>query len=219
MAGKKNGSKGRTQRGKPMAQSMPLVPLFRTPKTIDHHHVRRWEYGNLGRLAADQGYGFSFALSDLPNSSDYTNLYELYRLDFVEMTVEIAALTTSTLSVGSPALPTLIIYPDYTDATAPASISVANEVAQSERFTLSASRPSFSRRVQPTASVAIAINSGGTLGGGYKLPAKHFDCVNPSIPHFGIKMFVANYNIAAAEDSGCVLNVSFRYGLTMRNPK
>lgn len=216
MAGKKNGRKGPR---KSQTQPLPLVPMFRTPTSIDHHHVRRWEYGPLGRLAADQGYGFSFALSDLPNSSDFTNMYELYRFDFVELIVEIAALTTSTLSVGSPALPTLIIYPDYTDSTAPSSISVANEVAQSERFTLSAAKPSFARRVKPCASIGIATNTGGTLAGAYKLPAKHFDCVFPSIPHFGIKMFVANYNIAAVEDSGCVLNVSFRYGLTMRNPR
>jgi len=219
MGGKKNGRKGPRAGRKASTPSMALAPLFRTPKSIDHHHVRRFEFGTLGRLVGDRGFGFTFALSDLPNTSDLTNLYELYRLDFVEIIVEIAALTTSTLAVGSPALPTLIIYPDYTDGTAPASLSEANEVAQAERITLSVAKPSLSRRIIPTTAVGIATNSGGSLAGAYKMPSKHFDCNFPSIPHFGIKMFASNYNIASVEDSGCILNVSFRYGLTMRNPR
>lgn len=207
------------RRGNGTEASLALAPLFRTPTSIDHHFVRRYEFGTLGRLTADRGFAFSFALSDLPNSNEFTSLYDLYRLDFVEIIVENAALTTSSFTVGSPALPTLIIYPDYTDSGAPASISEANESALAERITMSYTKSSVSRRIKPMIPTAVATNLTGTLAGAYAMPARHLSCVFPSVPHFGIKMFVANYNTVAVEDSGAILNVSFRYGLTMRNPR
>lgn len=198
---------------------MALAPLFRTPPNVDHHHVRRYEFGTLGRLVLDRGFGFSFALSDLPNNSELINLYDMYRLDYVEIIIELAALTTSTLALGSTAQPTVIIYPDYTDATAPATVSEANEVAQSERITMSVTRTSFTKRIHPCTATAMAVNLSGTLAGATAAPARHLSCAFSSVPHFGLKMFISNYNVASVEDSGNVLNVAFRYGLTMRNPR
>jgi len=193
--------------------------MFKTPSNIDHVHVRRWEYGNLARGVADSGFSWSFALSDLPNSNEFTNLYDSWRLDAVEIVLELATLTSAIGAIASPAMPTLIIYPDYDDATAPTGISVAEQVSQAERFTFSAAKPSFSRRVVPRAAIALATTSGGVLAGALNMKQPFIDCAYPSSVHFGVKAWIANYNTSTVGESGAILNVSFRYHLTMRNPR
>lgn len=196
-----------------------LAPLFKTPTQIVHHHVRRWEYGSLGRAVNDQGYAFSFAISDLPNSTEFTNLYDHYKLGMVEMIFELVTSSFTASPVESNALPTILITPDYDNATAPGSISVIQQYGQCERFTFSASKPTFSRRIVPRFPTAVVATTGGVIVGAGVATPGFLDCSYSSVPHYGLKFWISNYNVNTVGDTGIVINVSFRYHIDMRNTR
>lgn len=195
------------------------APMFRTPSQIMHSHVRSWEYGVLSRGAADQGYGFSFGLSDLPSSGELTALYDHYRLDTVEIRFELTGSGVSVAPAETPAGPTILIAPDYDDNTAPSSISVIQQYGQMERITLTTARPTLSRRLQPRFTLGAPTSILGVLGPAAISKPDFINTAYPSVPHHGLRFWVSNYNTTSVGDSGMVLMVSFRYHLTMRNTR
>lgn len=217
----RNNRKGaKSQREKAAANgAMALAPMFRTPTQILHNHVRRWNYGTLGRAAADQGFGFYFRISDLPNSSEFTSLYDHYKLAMVEIVFELVANTASLFPTETFAQPTVLITPDYDNATAPATQSVMEQYGQAERITMSTTRASFSRRIVPRVSIGTLSVDGGALAGAVVAKPEFIDCTYNTVPHYGLKFWISNYNNTTVADAGTLINVSFRYHLVMRNTR
>lgn len=77
-----------------------------------HRFVRRdLQPLTVGTAGAGVGFGFSFSLSNLPNSSDFTNLFDSYRIDRIDAVI-----------LGSSNSLQIYVAVDYDDAVAPTGV-------------------------------------------------------------------------------------------------
>jgi hypothetical protein len=208
---KSNARQGRRQRQKKnTAQPRDTVaPLFSVPKNTTHRFMRSASYGVIGQSAADSGKGFNWQLADLPGYSSFTGLYDSYMITKVEVIIELVNLGSTNL------YPTLLIYPDYDDITSP-TLSNALDNMQMERFQFGPNKMSFRRSIVPRVSIGTITTSASSVVG---IPRAHqwVDCAAPTIAHFGVKMFITQYNSTYTASSQ--LAYSARYHFSCRNPR
>ena len=144
----------------------------------------------------------------LPNASELAALYELMRIDKVEMTWSTSQQTTG--STTTPAIPPrFLVCTDQNDGVAVTPDLAAiqqqnpktfyNADGRAHKMTV---RPKFQRIVYQTALVS-----------NYE-PSTGFVNSNAAIPHYGFKMGIANSGLSAG-----VMDVNFKYYMTLRNPK
>jgi len=190
--------------------------LIRAPRNVIHRFSRIFDYGVVGNGAADGGIAFSFQLNDLPASTEFTTLYDSYQFSHVEVFVDCTSSERTTTTFGS-AWPTIYIWPDYDDVTAPATLAVAEQTMLAERLTFSNSKTTFKRSVQPRIAGVAVTTGGGATGGVINMRPPWLDCGLPGVPHYGVKLWMKNYNTTSF--NGVQLNISFRYHFACRNPR
>jgi hypothetical protein len=186
-----------------------VAPLFAVPKSTIHRFMRSVSYGVIGQSAADSGKGYNFQLSDLPGYSSFTGLYDSYMITKVELIVELVNLGSTNL------YPTLLIYPDYDDVTAP-TLSNALDNMQMERFQFGPNKMSFRRSLVPRVAMGTITTAASTVTGINK-SLQWVDCAQPTVAHFGVKMFITQYNSSYTASSQLAL--SARYHFACRNPR
>jgi len=194
-----------------------IAPMFPVCRNLDHKHVRTWDYGGLLVPVSDGGFAFSWTLNSLPNSSEFTSLYDTYRIDMVECIWELTPVftmgaTTKTSSI----MPVIMAWPDYDNATAPASLAVADQIAQVERLQLSEARPSVRRSIRPKLQLGVA---GGPVNQGANQSSQFLDMTYDGIVHYGVKFWIKNFNTTTVVETGAGVSLSFRFHMTMRNPR
>jgi len=169
---------------------------------------------NLGTVTAgtiDSGLGRRFRLADLPSSTDFTNLFDQYRIVAVE-----AMYVFSTHILASQArYPRLTFAVDYSDSGNPASESAVLEYQNAETFQFGQVKHTFKRMFKPRA--ALAAYEGAFSGYGQAPANMWFDCADSSIEYYGTKEWLSNYNTTSA--TGAVVNVYHRYHLEFKNAK
>jgi len=212
---KRSSKKTTARKGKKNTSGLrDTAPLFRAPSNLVHHHVRTIDLGALAQAAADKGYGNSFALSSVSGSTEFTNLYDSYRMDMVEVIWELDFLQTG--ATANQCYPTIIAWPDYDDATAPSTLAAATEIAQSERFQMSPLHVQFKRSIKP--KVALELYDGAApAAAGSSRAGVWVDCATPGIPHYGVKYWIKNYNSTTV--ANCSINLSLRLFMSLRNPR
>jgi hypothetical protein len=191
--------------------------MFRAPANIDHKHIRIFDHGGLVATAADGGFGFFFKLNDLPNHTDFTSLYDMYRIDLIEAIWELtplvpAALVTKTSNI----MPVILAWSDQDDATPPTTLAAVNNIARVERLELSEANPAIKRSFRP--HVQLGAFGSGTNNAGAVQPAGFIDCGLDAVNHYGVKFWIKNFNTTTVSNTGAGIQVSFRYHLTLRNP-
>lgn len=191
--------KRRINRRKPVVRrrKMALVKRINTSRSGIHYFTRRYVVANI--TASTTGLGvqnpasgaLSFNLAALPNASEFTALFDQYKLmnvklDFVPFgdTVNLPISTmTGTSSVLSPGGP-LILAVDYDDNTTPADAASLLQYQNSKvvpiprrhRMTI---RPKFATEVY---------RSGVSTG--YGARTGWLDCANSDVPHYGVKYYM-----------------------------
>lgn len=146
------------------------------------HQFTRSQYysGSInGSTLTDTFGGIYFRLGDLPNSSEFTNLFDMYRIDKVKIRFMPRANSAEVGSnQGQVKLFTAI---DYDDITTPASIQELLQyenckVSNTTNITTRVLKPKFASEVyQSATSTAYGARSGW------------IDCSNPLVQHYGIK--------------------------------
>jgi len=211
MAPSRKGKKGGPRRRAPDIAQRDSAPLIRSLKSPVYQFSRNWDYGAIAKAAADQGAAQSFQLSDLPNYTEFTTLFDSYRIQSVEVIFDLAVpFSVATTQIW----PTIIVWPDYDDATAPATQAIADQVMVAERLQFSNATTQFRRRVVPKLAVSVQ-SAGPTTVNAVNMPASWIDCGYPSVNHFGMKWWVKNYNTGVS----AAINVSYRYHFMMREPR
>lgn len=153
-----------------------------------HRFVRSVQIGALTPAAADKGWAWTFALSDLPNYTEFTALFDQYRLSLVELVFTWSPGTT----VATSTFPTLLIASDYDSAAVPASSS---EIAQRRHITwvFSPSKPIATFRLRPR--VLLDVGSGGSSGFSTLAPAREWiDLAFSTLTQRGAVAWIANFN-------------------------
>lgn len=182
--------------------SAPLLQLGKVPTC---RFLRQNYSGPLGQAAADQGFAVAFHLGDLPNYTEFTTLFDAYRIMEVEVYWELT-------QTGGSNWPTLICWPDYDDAVAPSTLAEAEQVQAASRLQFSSAVTSFRRKVLPRAESVF--NSGGSAVSAGNVYAPWLDCAQPNVDHYGVKFWIANYN--SSNFATTKINFGFRLHLQMR---
>jgi len=146
-------------------------------------------------LSANTGVtanGFSFALSNLPNYTEFTSLFDQYRI--LQASVSFLPYANSSSSGAvSGSFPGIIASAiDYDDASLPG----ATDLQQYESYKRNPAFEEFVRTIKPR--VAIAAYNGSTFTGYVNRYAPWIDANSPSVPHYGLKTVIINSTYATS---------------------
>lgn len=170
------------------------------------HYFKRTLYAKAGRTsstAADTFFGVQFTLNDVPNATEFTNLYDMYCIKAVKYTLIPRASETDTTQQVNPNIGSVI---DYDDAGAPGSIDV---MTQYQNFKLTRGNKIHSRYFKPAVAQEVY---GTSLLTGYSAKKNVWlDCDNIVVPHYAFKGFIQQTSVAVSFD------VKIDYYLAFKN--
>lgn len=135
--------------------------------------------------SAELGAAFTFKLSDLVQASEFTRLFDSYRITGVKMTM--APLTNSDITVNpSYKVMTAIDLDDDNTPTVAEMIQRSNVSIRT--VTSGGNNPQvFTKFCRPRYLTQI-YETGVTTGYGQGARKQWLDCADPAIPHYGIKV-------------------------------
>lgn len=145
------------------------------------------------------GVGHEFKLSDLPNSAEFTALFDAYRIRGVKLEF-VPVYNSHEINEGPAAtpfdrlgLPLMTYARDYDDATSPANENTLLQYAANHRINLTNKKSIYIRNPR----VATTVYQSG-LTAAYSEAKKNvwIDCANPDVPHYGLKYFVPTENLS-----------------------
>ena len=165
-------------------------------------------------------YSPNFNFADVVNNTEFTSLYDQFRIDYVTVSISWSPTVTISLNPNNPgqALYPLMYYcKDYDDATSPTSLTAFKEKGNLRVFRLTPNKV-YKINVKP-ASQKVIVKAFGLPGANVTFgdlstgPVwnKKIDCNSDTTPHFGIKM-LWNY-VNAANNLGAI-NIEKMYHFT-----
>jgi len=182
-------------------------------------------WGLLGSAVGDVGgYGcmqFSltcqFALSMVPNASEFVALFNEYRIDKVELKAQLGMGDSYGTGLSGSQLPTMYSVYDSNDSTALTDLPSTQQWANCQEHVLTSVTP-YKRTLVCKPAMAVYVNTTTT---GYAQPASNksvwMDTANPSIPHYGFKFWIRGVPTTAA--AGFVIRFQPKLYLSFRKPK
>lgn len=152
-----------------------------------------------------------FQLTDCPNSSEFTNLFDQYRIVKVEMTWTPSVTTAVTGSTADMQLPNINTVADFDDGVVPTNNS---NLLQYQSYKSQRLDRAVSRIVSPRAALAV-YNNAAIQGYAYADGPLWCNTSNPSIQHYGIKWALVWPAAGTATQQGNLI-LSMRYFLEFR---
>lgn len=181
---------------------------------------------NLGTMSAVNNAGaptalnaaYSFKLSDLPNNTEFTSLYDQYCIKGIKISavctfseaVNAASGGNNTTAVQG--FQRLLSVIDYDDATALGGESVA---LQYQNCKITGPLKQHSRYFKP--AVNQEINEGLTSAAIGVKKNQWIDCNFPNVPHFGVKFFQNAPFVSGAGSANCTWTLYGTYYVQFKN--
>lgn len=136
------------------------------------------------------GFGRSFQLNDLPNVSEFTSLFDQYRIKGISFKLvpkQGLAIQQGVVTAGGnqAVMPKIYSCIDYDDASAPGSI---DEVLQYQNVKISRANQTHKRYFKPAIADEL-FNTGVTTAYGMRKNT-WIDCSYPSVEHYGIRFYI-----------------------------
>lgn len=157
--------------------------------------------------AADSTYAFFFKLSNLNNYTDYTAIYDQYRIVLIEITL-FPKLNVDNGNAGSlPDYGRLFTAIDFDDAT-PVGVAALTEYGSCK---VTNAMHQTSRKFIP--HMAVAAYSGAFTSYANKF-GQWIDCASPDVQHYGCKVAISGGNIGQTQLN--TIYASVRYHLEFR---
>jgi len=168
-----------------------LKPSYSAP----YKFSRSFSLGDLPKSASDQGYAFPFSLNQVPAATEFTALFDKYRITGVDLTFSYYFITTqSPASPGgaSQIWPILNLYMDDDDAIIPTTKGEVEQRMSVQRVAFAPTRQTISvslkpRFVQSRAGTSANLAPSGTW----------VDMSTPGVQHYGVKLWADFYNNGA----------------------
>lgn len=176
----------RTARAGGSRENMESASVVRLPtlRASQSHFVRSTAPALLTKTATDPSVLLTFAFGDMPGYTDFTSLYDMYRLTRVD--VKFTAIFNSALTSK------LFVTSDY-DGGAVLSLSQMAEHRHVERM-LSLDHPEFVFSVRPRLATSLLAGTGVVSSG---VTTNWVDLATPTVVHYGVQYVVLNYNTGA----------------------
>jgi len=164
----------------PLSQGVTAKP-FSCSRTIN--------VGALSYSAADKGWSFNTALTDLPTSADFTNLFQSYRFKAVTYRFTLASPSTTTNAIP-------IIYASEAAAGAGGPTSLSDLLQMRYRsHVLTTERPRFSYTIRwPTATFDV----GAAVAAGVERGAWIATSAGSGTTYLGLSAWIVNANTTTA---------------------
>lgn len=171
------------------------------------HHFKRTAYYSgflAGSTVMDVVGAMQFQLNALPNYTEFTNLFDCYRINAIKVTLMPRA--NSAEAGTNQGLVKLFTVIDTDDATSPTNLQ---EVLQYENVKSSNSAYDHKRYLKP--KIARSLYQAGGIAA-YGESTGWIDCSNPGVPHYGLK-YVLQQLPAGAQSWDCKI----KYYLSFKN--
>lgn len=162
----------------------------------------------------DIGLAQWFQLSDLPSYTDFTGLYDRYRITGVKL--QITYLDNTAPVSGNTLLPMLNYAIDYDDNGVPASEAVMQEKQDNKTRVLYANRP-ITVYIKNPRNIQAVQNNAGTFDAGL-VSKGYINSSYPTVKHNGIKYWLSGMNNSSASTQGCIRIVPTYY-ITCKDPQ
>lgn len=175
--------------------------LILPPGLTAQGFVRYKDNLTIGLPALDSGYSFAFNLAQVPDSAEFTSLYDAYIIDQVDMRFVLTANADN-------AYPVLLAALDYDDASA---MSSQNEILTRQGamvMPFSATVREHTVSVKPRVAMT-AFRSGVSSAYGWGAPNQLIDIALTDVPYYGIRTWFTNYN--TTDTPGAVIRVFIKY--------
>lgn len=171
---------------------MDANPMPRPRRQQTCTFQRTYTAANLSANTGDTLYAFNFALNSLPNYTEFTSLFDQYRI--LEAIVSFVPYsTTSSSSTEASAFPGIIgTWIDYDDSNLPANLQ---EGQQYDTYQKSNATASFSRVVKPRSAVA---SYSGTFTSYDNIYGQWHDANSPGVQHYGLKLCITGSTFATS---------------------
>jgi len=178
-------------------------------QSLKPHTFVRTQTFAIAKAAADNGYAYQFFLAGLPDSTDFTNLYDQYRILKVHVRL---VLNTPNISTAYPRITSVV---DYDDSAAP---TVETELLQYPNAKVCQFGPStVQHEFEFVPRAATAMFQGVTTGYALAKAGQWLDGGYPAISHYGVKFFITNYNSTSTPNTTITMYAS--YQVQMKNAR
>jgi len=174
---------------------LDLPPGYRA-----HSFVRTRDNFDIGLLPVDQGIGWEFALDQVPDVAEFTNLFDAFCIDKVDITFALR-------DNQADKFPILVLAPDYDDASAPLTEDAVLTAENCEIVPFSAVKRHHTVTLTPRVAVAT-YRPGISTGYSWGKSSTVVDMGATNTPHYGLKTWLLNYN--STNTPGATIRVFMR---------
>lgn len=186
----------------------PLVPI--TTVTALSNSL------NFGGLT-DWAAACTHQISDINNITNFTAMYDAYRLNFVTVTVEY--LNNAVSPASTALLPTFYMYWDQDDTVSPPNLRsiLGKQGVKKWQPTSSSLQKRFT--FKPQLSVAVESDAAG-VPTQVVVPGKShwIDCSTPRVPHYAFKIYCQDFSASGSANSWNVVRLHYTYNVSFRSP-
>jgi hypothetical protein len=167
------------------------------------------------------GGAMQFRITDVPNYTDFTNLFDQYRIDQVD--IEISNIF-NTASVGNTlagtVMPSIMYAPDFDDAVIPTTAASLMDRQRAKQWTFRGSGNPLRFSVKPRLA-NLTYRTGGTTVGYTVAPDSTW--INQSftdVPYYGCKIWFSDLFQQSSQPTGQThLRVKMRYHISCKDPE
>lgn len=182
-------------------------PMRRMPRQPNVYHFKR-KFFLIDAIVVNSGVddkrGIGFALQNLPNFTDFTNLYDMYRINKVVYKI-IPKYTQQTITALTNNVQQIHSVLDYDDITAPGTIS---DLTQYQNHKMTRGNQIHTRVIVPK-----VLNTTAGLNTAPK-SYQWLDCDNTGIVHRGLKLYIpapGSAGLTLSYDVEATFYVSFKH--------
>jgi hypothetical protein len=171
---------------------LPNQVILKPSYTAPYKFSRSFSLGNLPKSASDQGYAYPFALNQIPSVTEFTTLFDKYRITMIDLTFSYNYLgsTTAASQQTVELYPALSLFMDDDDAIIPTSKSDVQERMSVQRVSFSPLRQTISVKIRPRWTQSRAGTSTNLAPVGTWI-----DMSTPAVQHYGVKLWADSYNL------------------------
>ena len=172
-----------------------------------HEFVRGYEASPLAQSAiANVSAAYQFTIDALPGYTEFTSLFDQYKIKEVEM-IFVPGATESVTSAANGGVNFTVI--DYDDASNLG--TGTGPYLQYENCLMTQGTEVIRRVIKPRAAMGVLTGGSAYVG---NIAAPWIDCSNASVPHYGLKIL-----LGSAAANPFAYTVLLRYKLLLRSSR
>lgn len=165
--------------------------------------------------AANQHLAYSFKLDNVVNPSDFTNLYDMYRINKITLYLEPQWDQTGVVANGNPINRRIRVVHDYNDNNVLSDEDQYLEYSNCKTYSSVRNRP-IAITLYPKINNVVE-NVGGSADAFTSMSSKRvwLNIVDDEVPHFGLKVFIPTITSEGVQ----LFRVRAKYDISFKNSK